>query len=86
MSGTTDETVPDANERVTMKMEGLGERHFAVDVIAGAQDLCDELDGNFPRLANGGGFELLRACECSARDLEAIPIPDGGWCTSVMYR
>ena len=78
-SGMTDKTVPNANERVTLKMVGLGEHRFAVDVTASAQHLCDKLDGNFPRLANGGGFELLRACECSPRDLEAIPIPDGGY-------
>ena len=43
MSGIADETVPDANERVTLKMAGLGERRFAT---ASAQDLYDELDSH----------------------------------------
>ena len=79
MSGIADETVPDANERVTLKMAGLGERRFAIDVASTAQDLCDALDSQFPRLVNGGGFELLRASEGCPRELEVIPIPDDGY-------
>ena len=79
MSGIADETVPDANERVTLKMAGLGERRFAVDATASAQDLCDELDSQFAKLVYGGGFELLRASEGCPRDLEAIPIANGGY-------
>lgn len=43
-------------------MADLGERCFPVDSTASAQDLCDELDMQFPRVVY---FELLRACEAS---------------------
>ena len=79
LSGTGDESVPDATERVTLKMAGLGECRFAVDVSATAQELCDVLEGHFHRLAEGGGFELMRSDEGCPRELVVLPIPDGGY-------
>jgi hypothetical protein len=71
--------VPDATERVTLKMAGLGECRFPVDSSATAQDLCDALEVQYPKLVEGGGFELLRSEESCPRELVVIPIPDGGY-------
>ena len=68
LSGTGDESVPDATERVILKITGLGECRFAVDVSATAQELCDVLEGHFPRLAEGGVFELMRSEEGCPRE------------------
>ena len=56
LSSTGDESVPDSEERVTLKMAGIGERRFAVDSTATAQELCDELDSEYPKLSDAGGF------------------------------
>ena len=76
LSGTGDDLVP---ERVSLKMAGLGESRFAVDVSATAQEVCDALEAQFPKLPQGGGFELLRTEEGCPRELAVIPIPDGGY-------
>ena len=39
LSGTVDDQVPDATERVSLKIAGLGESRFAVDVSATPQEL-----------------------------------------------
>jgi hypothetical protein len=44
LSGTGDDLVPDATERVSLKMAGLGECCFPVDVSATAQELCYALE------------------------------------------
>ena len=77
LSGTSDESVPDATERVTLKMAGLGECCFPVDSSVTAHDLCDALEVQYPKFVEGGGFELLRSEESCPREL-VIPIPDGG--------
>ena len=61
LSHTEDDAIPDVTERMNLKFAGLGERRFAVDAKATAQELYDELEFQFPKLKDGGGFELLRA-------------------------
>ena len=79
LSGTADDAVPDATERATLKMAGLGECRFPVDSSSTAQDLCSALEAQYPKLVEGGGFELLRAEEGCPRELVAIPIPESGY-------
>ena len=71
--------VPDASERVALKIAGLGETRFSLDVSVTAQELCDALESQFPNLFRGGGFELLRTEEGYSKELAVIPIPDGGY-------
>ena len=84
MSGRRDDTVPDATDRVTLKLAGLGEKRFALDRNATAQDVYDSLEFQYPKLMNGGGFELLRACEGGSKELEVLPIPVGGYTTEYL--
>ena len=79
LSRTVDDAIPDATERMKLKLAGLGERRFAVDAKANAQELYDELEFQFPKLKDGGGFELLRASEGGWKGLEVIDIPSGGY-------
>lgn len=76
---TSDDTVPDASERATLKLAGLGERRFAVDVSLSAQDMLYSLEAQFPKLMEGGGLELLRADEGGCRELQPIEMPAGGY-------
>ena len=56
---TSDDTVPDASERAALKLAGLGERRFAVDVGLTSQELMYHLEAQFPKLIDCGGFELM---------------------------
>ena len=73
-----DDLVPDSQERATLKLAGLGEKRVTLPVLATALEVCDELRFQYPRLADGGGFELLRASDASSKDLEVIKAPEGG--------
>ena len=75
----SDDTVPDASERATLKLAGLGERRFAVDVTLTAQELMYQLEAQFPKLVESGGFELLRAEEGGSKELQSIEMPAGGY-------
>ena len=79
-----DDTVPDSRERATLKLAGLGEKRFAVDVCGGGQEFYDELLFQYPKLRDGGGYELLRVPEGGGRDLEVIKVPEGGYCTEYL--
>lgn len=74
-----DDTIPDARDGMKLKLVGLGKHQFAVDVEATAQDLYDELESQFPKLKDGGRFELLHASEGGWKGLEVIEIPSGGY-------
>ena len=50
-----------------------------MEVSRTAQELCDVLEVHFPKLVEGGGFELLRTEEGCPRELVVIPIPDAGY-------
>lgn len=61
--------MPDASNRVTLKLAGLGEKRFALEANATAQDVYDELVFQYPKLKEAGGFELLRTCKSGSKDL-----------------
>ena len=76
-------STPDANERTLLKLAGLGEKRFSVFAYGTSLELQDELIREFPKLANGGGYELLRAPETGSWELVVIDIPHDGY--SVEY-
>lgn len=75
------DTVPDSHHRGILKLAGLGEKRFSVDLYSTAQQFYDDLLSQYPKLREGGGFELLRVTEGGSRDLEIIKVPDGGYTT-----
>ena len=84
LSTTSDDTIPDASDRVTLKLAGLGEKRFTLDCCATAQELYDVLEYQFPKLKDGGGFELLRTGEGGSRELEVVRMPAGGYTTEYL--
>ena len=44
-----------------------------------ASHVYDKLLDEFPPLAEGGGFEILRTTEQSSKILTPLPIPPGGY-------
>ena len=83
LGSTSHKYIPDTSERTVLKLAGLGEKKFAVFAYATAVELQDELVREYPKLANGGGYELLRAPESGSRELVVIEMPHDGY--SVEY-
>jgi len=73
-----DDTAPTSMERAALKLAGLGEKRFPVDATCTSQEFYDEILIQFPKIRDGGGYELLRVSEGGGRMLEVIPHPDGG--------
>ena len=70
---------PHSSHRVTLKLAGLGEKIFKVNVASTAQEFRDQLQQEYPKLMDGGGFELLRIMEGGGKGLEDIQMPEAGY-------
>ena len=62
--------------RAQLQLAGLG-----VFLYGSSDEIYDELIDNYPKLAGGGEYDLLR--QDATRQLDVIPIPPGGY--SVEY-
>lgn len=71
-----DQTVPSFVEKGTLAQAGLGERKIAFPAGKGCGVLVDTIEGEFPKLKQGGGFEVLRS---DGKSLRVIPPPPGGY-------
>ena len=60
-------------------MAGLGEKKITLLTDAGNFEIYDELQSQFPKLKNGGGFELLRLPEGGGKVLQVIACPKNGY-------
>ena len=78
------EYAPDHNERITLKMAGLGEESVSLDLLAEAWEINEELCFKFPKLKKAGGYELLRLPESGGKLLDVIAMPKGGYTTSYL--
>ncbi len=67
---------PTTMERVDLIRAGLGPKKIPFFVDGEAFDFHDELLLGFPKLAKGGGYELLRTLPSNSREFFVIP-PDG---------
>ena len=80
LSKTKANTPPDAYERAQLQIAGLGEKKISLNIYADACELYHELMSQFPKLSDGGGFELLRINDRgAAKTLEVINAPDAGY-------
>ena len=61
------------------QLAGLGEKCFKVNVASTAQEFRDQLHQEYPKLMDGGGFELLRIMEGGGKGLEVIQMPEAGY-------
>lgn len=80
LSSTQASTPPDSQERAQLQIAGLGEKKISLNTYADAREVYDELIHQFPKLSDGGGFELLRINDRGgAKILEVIIAPDAGY-------
>ena len=72
---------PDMQERASLQIAGLGEKRVSINLYSDAHDVYHELTNQFPKLSEGGGFELLRVNDRggAARRLELINPPESGY-------
>ena len=69
---------PNASERATLQMAGLGEKKIVLDGDCDAQAIYGELLLQFPKLKEAGGFELLRTKDTGSKSLNIIDVPQQG--------
>ena len=70
--------MPSREEKVILKEAGLGEKRITFDKYGGYQQLQSSLLKEFPKLSEGGGFQLLRSSG-ARQTLDLIPIPTMGY-------
>lgn len=70
---------PGPIDRGHLIQAGLGEKLLSFVDIDDAEMLHENLLQAFPRLREGGGYELLRTCDRSSRILDVIPPPPSGY-------
>lgn len=79
LADTTQDLVPNCDERAKLMMAGVGEKKIQLIVDSDAQDINCEISSQFPKLRNAGGFELLRAQEGGGKLFSAIVVPQAGY-------
>ena len=70
--------VPSKTEKLTLQSAGLGRKRISFNKNDDASHLKIKLEEAYPKLASGGGFELLRS-STSPRDLDLIHPPKRGY-------
>jgi cyanate lyase len=60
LASTEQSQVPDAQERASLQIAGLGEKRVSLLQFADVHDIYSELTYTYPKLYQSGGFELLR--------------------------
>lgn len=83
LASPTQRYVPDSDERATLQLAGLGEKKISIDAYSEAEDIHQDLLYHYPKLKEGGGYELLRAGEGGGKVLQVIACPESGY--SVTY-
>ena len=78
LSQTCDDRTPSCNEKAKLSMAGLGEKRIMFDKNGKWPHINQKLLEAFPKLKDGGGYELLRA-EDSRKTLILLPCPPGGY-------
>ena len=74
LSDTAQVRVPTSQSaKIILEEAGLGEKKITVPGDCSSEHFRELLLETYPKLAVGGGFELLR-CLANSRDLEVIPM------------
>ena len=68
--------MPDSQERLHLMLAGLGEKKIQLDEW---DEIHVELLFQYPKLKDGGGFELLRVGEGGGKRLKIIACPPKGY-------
>ncbi len=75
--------IPSGKERAQLQLAGLGEKDLSLSLYGDPDDFHHELMIEYPKLAFGGGYELLRQGN-GGRQLEEIPSPRQGYTTEFL--
>ena len=78
LSNTCDDITPCCKQKVDLSMAGLGEKKITFDKNGKWPHINEKLLEAFPKLKDGGGYELLRT-EDGRRHLIVMPFPPGGY-------
>lgn len=70
---------PTPMEKAELIRAGLGPRKLSLFEFGDTNQFHDELIGAFPKLLNGGGYELMRTRQENNRELYIIPPPSAGY-------
>ena len=76
--------VPGSVEKAELHNSGLGCKQLSLFEYGSSWEFHDELVEAFPKLANAGGYELMRTEEGNSRDLVVIPHPSEGYTASYL--
>ena len=79
LSNKEQDTVPDSQERASLMLAGLGEKKIVLDEYCCDQEIRSELTFQYPKLADAGGFELLRVPEGGGKTLQEIATSQSGY-------
>ncbi|XP_026101665.1 uncharacterized protein LOC113073000 isoform X1 [Carassius auratus] len=85
MSSRKDDEVPSLSYKETLTAAGMGERKIVFpDKLCSASDFSAQLVHHYPKLRDGGGYELLHIVGSTrSKVLEVLPCPKNGY--SPMY-
>ncbi|PIK43786.1 putative G2/M phase-specific E3 ubiquitin-protein ligase-like [Apostichopus japonicus] len=75
------EKIPKTFVQNDLTESGLGQRRVQLPTSASPEDVRDILLQEFPKLAEAGGFEYMKA-NASSKKLEPIPLPNDGFSAS----
>lgn len=71
--------VPDQQRKAKLNLAGLGDKKISIFLHGDAEDIDYEFNRNYPKLAEGGGYELLRCSDKGSRELVVIDMPPAGY-------
>ena len=71
--------VPDQQTKAKLTLAGLGDKKISIFMHGDAEDIDAELNHHFPKLGQGGGYELLRCSDKGGRELLVIDMPAAGY-------
>ena len=83
-ANTTQDKVPNSDERASLQLAGLGEKHITLCSFSDFSDIHAELTFQFPKLNHSGGFELLKVQEGGGKVLGVIVCPKNGYTVSYL--
>ena len=70
---------PDQQRRAKLSLAGLGEKQISLFLYGDAEELNCELIDHYPKLAEGGGYELLRSSDKGGKELILLDVPAAGY-------
>ena len=78
LSSAESVNVPDAETKMNLVLAGLGEKRVTFNLNKSYQHFDEILKGSYEKLADTGGYEILRT-ERNSKELHLLPVPPEGY-------